>query len=142
MRAPDCPSPGQTVPPASAELLTSAVNEVEAALAEPSAALRYSRAQLAARRAAAAILAAWARPVGVRRHRPRDVWQLLPQVAPALTEWAQFFTATAGVRIAAETGIPNVVTTRQADDMVRDAHLFLDRVVVVLSRSPRTSSLA
>ena len=65
MRAPDCPSPGQTVPPASAELLTSAVNEVEAALAEPSAALRYSRAQLAARRAAAAILAAWARPVGV-----------------------------------------------------------------------------
>lgn len=141
MRAPDSAVPGRAIPLASAELLTSAVNEVEAALVEPSATLRYSRAQLAARRAAAAVLAAWAQPVGVRGHRPRDVWQLLPEVAPVLNEWAQFFTATAGVRIAAEAGVPNAVSTRQADDMVRDAHLFLERVVVTLSRGPRSTAL-
>ena len=49
----------------------------------------------------------WWRPEASRRRRrrkPHSVWELLPQVEPALTEWAAYFAAGAGKRAAAEAG--------------------------------------
>src|SRR5690606_34012658 len=85
----------------------------------------YATAHLAALRAAAAVLAARARPVPGRRGRPTSVWALLAKVAPELAEWAEFFAAGAAKRAAAEAGIRNAVTTREADDLLRDAGRFL-----------------
>jgi hypothetical protein len=87
--------------------------------------LRYATAHLAALRAAAAVLAARARPAPRRRGRPTSVWALLAIVAPELSEWAGFFATGAAKRAAAEAGIPRVVTAREADDLVRDAGRFL-----------------
>jgi hypothetical protein len=90
---------------------------------------RYAAAHLSALRAAAAVLAADARPESVRplrRGRPTSVWTLLERVAPDLTEWAMYFAAGADKRIAAQAGMRGAVTTRESDDLVRDAALFLD----------------
>jgi hypothetical protein len=88
---------------------------------------RYICAHLAALRAAAAIVAARGEPgAGVRRHRPRSVWELLPQVEPALREWAAFFAASAAKRAAAEAGLRQAVSASEADDLLRDAAVFLD----------------
>ncbi len=94
---------------------------------------RYATAHLAALRAAAAVLAARARPaVGPRRRRPTSVWVLLASVAPELNEWAAFFAVGASKRAAAEAGIPRVVTAREADDLLRDAERFLAVVETTL----------
>lgn len=95
---------------------------------------RYATAHLAALRAAAAVLAARARPErpGSRRSRPTSVWVLLPAVAPELAEWAAFFAAGAAKRAAAEAGLPRAVTQREADDLLRDAQAFLAVVEVTL----------
>lgn len=89
---------------------------------------RYAAAHLAALRAAAAVLAACARPDPRRRSRITSVWVLLTAVAPELAEWAEFFAAGAAKRAAAEAGIPRVVTTREADDLVRTAGEFVELV--------------
>lgn len=94
--------------------------------------LRYATAHLAALRAAAAVLAALARPGPRRRGRPTSVWALLTVVAPELSEWAGFFAAGAVKRAAAEAGIPRSVSTREADDLVRDAGRFIAVVESVL----------
>ena len=81
---------------------------------------RYACAHVAALRAAAALLAARARP------RPqKNAWVLLTEVAPELAEWATFFSAGAAKRAAAEAGSRRAVTEREADDLVRDADRFL-----------------
>ena len=94
---------------------------------------RYATAHLAALRASAAVLAARTRPVAGkgRGSRPTSVWVLLPQVAPELGEWALFFAMTARKRSAAETG-QAVVTTREADDLVRDVTTYLAVVSTML----------
>ena len=93
---------------------------------------RYALAHLAALRAAAAVLACRARPLTApaRRTRPTSAWVLLRTVAPELGEWADFFAAGARKRAAAEAGLPGVVTSREADDLVRDAERFLAVVEV------------
>jgi hypothetical protein len=53
------------------------------------------------------------------------VWELLPRVEPALSEWAAFFAAGAGKRAAAEAGLVRAVSAREADDLLRDAETFL-----------------
>jgi hypothetical protein len=96
---------------------------------------RYAAAHLAALRAAAAILAADARPESehpMRRGRPTSVWTLLERVAPELTEWAGYFAAGADRRIAAQAGLRGAVSPRQADDLMRDSGLFLDLVAARL----------
>ncbi|HEX6499331.1 MAG TPA: SAV_6107 family HEPN domain-containing protein [Micromonosporaceae bacterium] len=90
--------------------------------------LRYATAHLAALRAAAAVLAARARPAPGRRNRVSNVWSLLTLVAPDLSEWATYFSASAAKRAAAEAGIPRVVSAREADDLVRAATSFVDAV--------------
>lgn len=83
---------------------------------------RYVAAHLAALRAAAAVLAVRGRPNG--RGGPRSVWEILPRVAPELTEWAAFFAATASRRAAVEAGRGEIITARDADDLLRDAEAF------------------
>lgn len=94
--------------------------------------LRYATAHLAALRAAAAVLAARARPAPGRGNRVTSVWILLAMVAPELREWANFFAAAASKRAAAEAGIPRVVTTREADDLLRAAEQFVALVEAAL----------
>ncbi len=94
--------------------------------------LRYATAHLAALRAAAAVLAARARPVPARRGKLTNVWVLLTMVAPELGDWAAYFAASAGKRAAAEAGIPRVVSTREADDLVRAAGSFVAVVELAL----------
>lgn len=102
---------------------------------------RFAAAHLAALRAAAAVLAARAqpavrgpggRPTRRRGHGPRNVWELLPAIAPELTEWAAFFGANANRRAAAQAGLRGAVGARQADDLLRDAETFLGLVCVLL----------
>lgn len=108
-----------------AELLKLARRGLLEAVGTPADGLRYATAHLAALRAAAAVLAARARPAPKRRGRPTSVWALLAIVAPELAEWAGFFAVGAAKRAAAEAGIPRTVTSREADDLVRDAGRFL-----------------
>lgn len=102
---------------------------------------RFAAAHLAALRAAAAVLAARAQPAGRRTgsraprrrgHGPRNVWDMLPTVAPELGEWAQFFATTAGKRAAAQAGLRGAVSAREADDLVRDADTFVAMVCLIL----------
>jgi len=94
--------------------------------------LRYASAHLAALRAAAAVVAARAKPVPSRRSKLTSVWDLLSFVAPELGEWAAYFAASAGKRAAAEAGIPRVVTAREADDLVRAATSFVSVIELAL----------
>jgi hypothetical protein len=109
-----------------AQLLTIARQGlIEAANTGPDG-LRYATAHLAALRAAAAVLAARARPAAsTRRSRVTSVWSLLVLVAPDFGEWASYFALGAGKRAAAEAGIPRVVSTREADDLLRAAEQFV-----------------
>ena len=116
----------RSVPGTVLSLLRTARQGLAEAEAETDAGTRYIGAHLAALRAAAAIVAARGEPgSGARRRRPRSVWELLPQVEPALAEWAAFFAASAAKRAAAEAGLPRAATAREADDLLRDASTFL-----------------
>lgn len=97
---------------------------------------RYACAHVAALRAAAALLAARARPTPARRRPQKNAWVLLSEVAPELGEWAQFFSAGAAKRAAAEAGSTRAVTEREADDLVRDADRFLGVVEQSLGLVP------
>jgi hypothetical protein len=121
--------PAHTLPHRSpAELLVLARQGLDEAGHTSADGLRFATAHLAALRAAAAVLAARARPEPGRRNRLTSVWALLAAVAPELTEWAGFFASGASKRAAAEAGIPRAVTAREADDLVRAAEQFVEVV--------------
>lgn len=86
---------------------------------------RYTQAHLAALRAGAALVASRTAPS--RRARPRSVWEMLPTVAPELTEWAVLFADSGRRRLALERGV-DCVTARDADDLVRSGERFLELV--------------
>lgn len=109
-------------------LLERARDGVRDACAEHDPGARYTAAHLAALRAATAVLAVRGRPVPARS-RPRNVWELLPGLAPELTEWAAFFSALRPRREAVR------VEPRAADDLLRDAERFC-RVVTDLLGLP------
>ena len=113
------------VPQAARDLLTDATRGLGNAMAATTVADRYAAAHLAALRAAAAVLAARARPVRGRRG---SAWELISKVAPEFAEWAAFFAAGSSKRQAAEAGIQRLVSPRDADDMVRQVAAFLDLV--------------
>jgi hypothetical protein len=97
----------------------------EAARTRPDG-LRYAAAHMAALRAAAAVLAARARPAApARRSKVTSVWSLLVLVAPEFGDWANYFALGASKRAAAEAGIPRVVSPREADDLLRAAEQFV-----------------
>jgi hypothetical protein len=130
------------------ELLAQARLGLQEAASAASAGERYATAHLAALRLAAAVLADRAAPSpssarGPRGHsRPRSAWTLLARVAPELGEWAQTFAAGAALRAAAESGRAGAVTTRQADDLLRDVQEFSGIVVRLLGRPHQHHSRA
>ena len=125
--------PAHTMPNRSPlELLILARQGLAEAVDEPHDGLRYATAHLAALRAAAAVLAIRARPAVRQRSQVTNVWRLLTQVAPELQEWADFFATTARKRTMAQSGVPRVVSTREADDLTRDAEHFIGVVTQLL----------
>lgn len=118
------------VVPAALDLLQTARHDLAEAMVTTVPTERYAAAHLAALRTAAAVLAVRTRPAVTKR--PRNVWALLPQVAPELTEWSAFFAAGAGKRAAAEAGLTRAVRPREADDLLRDAQTFLALVETTL----------
>jgi len=126
--------------PSALRLLATARAALREARHADSAPERYATAHLAALRAAAAVLAARAKPSDARARRPTSAWVLLSTVAPELREWAAYFAAGADKRAAALAGLRSAVTVREADDVMRDATTFLALVETTLGLLPHDSA--
>ena len=124
------PPTGFDVPAATFAYLERAAASLQEAITTTDVAMRYAHAHVSALRATAALLAARARPALPRKGRAvqRNAWVLLAEVAPEFAEWAEFFSAGAAKRVAAEDGSRRAVTEREADDLDRDADRFLGLV--------------
>lgn len=138
-------------PPEAVGLLTQARQGLDEARGLELPNDRYATAHLAALRTAAAVLAVRARPGPdpyrtsgssgspprrARREPIRSAWELLPEVAPELGEWSMLFAAGAHRRARAEAGIRGAVSRRDADDLLRDAGMFLRIVERLLMLQP------
>lgn len=125
-------------PPAALDLLAQAQHGLDEAATMPTANERYAAAHLAALRTAAAVLAVRGRPESSPRRRKaiRSAWEVLPEAAPELTEWSALFAAGADRRARAEAGITGAADWRAADDLVRDAGVFLRLVERMLVSQP------
>jgi hypothetical protein len=119
-------------PPAALRLLTGARRALAEAELADDPLERYACAHLAALRSAAALLAARARPAARRPRRPTSAWTLMIEVAPELEPWATYFAAGANKRAAAEAGLRGAVTSREADDLSRDADAFVALIETTL----------
>ncbi|NQU37470.1 MAG: hypothetical protein HQ526_07750 [Actinobacteria bacterium] len=105
---------------------------------------RYADAQLAALRAAAAMVAersALPSALPAPRGRVTNVWQLLVRFAPELAEWAELFSYSSDRRAAATSGMV-AVSSREADDSLRDAASFVSRVARLLGLPARQLDLS
>ncbi|MFK4110100.1 SAV_6107 family HEPN domain-containing protein [Streptomyces sp. NPDC002176] len=127
-----------TAPPAAVALLAQAHTTLDEATAMETANERYALAHLAALRAAAAVLAVRGRPEATarRRARIRPAWEVLPELAPELTEWSALFASGADRRARAQAGIRGAVGARDADDLIRDVGMFLRLVERLLALRP------
>ncbi|MFH8569639.1 SAV_6107 family HEPN domain-containing protein [Streptomyces sp. NPDC017993] len=127
-----------TAPPAALDLLTQAQYGLDEAHTLESANERFATAHLAALRTAAAVLAVRGRPESTvrRRQRIRSAWEVLPEVAPELSEWSALFAAGAARRAKAEAGIAGAASSRDADDLLRDVAMFLRLVERMLLLQP------
>lgn len=147
--ATDAPSPGPAAdvhpvarrsgaPPEAVGLLDQARDGLDeaAGLEFPNEA--YTTAHLAALRTAAAVLAVRGRPESTERSRRRirSAWEVLPEVAPELAEWGALFASGASRRARAEAGIRDAASRRDADDLIRDAGMFLRLVERLLALQP------
>lgn len=128
------PVPSGPVPRTCVDLLADARSALGRAMRADGPADRFATAHLAALRAAAAVLAARARP---RRTASRSAWDLLTRVAPEYEEWSLFFASSARVRQAIEAGITSRVSDRAADDLVRQSAQFVELVERDLSAGGR-----
>jgi hypothetical protein len=133
---PGRPRPQCRTAPSALAMVEAARHGLAAAQDETTPGARYVGAHLAALRAAAAVVAARAEPAAGRRKRPQSVWELLPKVDPALSEWAAFFAAGAAKRAAAEAGLPRAVSLDEADDLLRDAGTFVALAEGALGMDP------
>ncbi|MFG2644158.1 SAV_6107 family HEPN domain-containing protein [Streptomyces sp. NPDC048370] len=134
-------------PPAALDLLAQARAGLDEAVGLDRPNERYATAHLAALRTAAAVLAVRGRPETNprKRTRIRSAWEVLPEIAPELTEWSALFASGAARRARAEAGIPGAATRRDADDLVRDAAMFLrlvERLLVLQPVLPRQPGAA
>ena len=106
------------------DLLDRSRHSLLLACQSPDTTTRHRHAQLAALRAAASVLAARRHPRRAALRSgvpgPHSLWELLPAWAPELAEWAGFF-ETVTVR-------SGPVSARDADDLLRQAEVFLDLV--------------
>lgn len=96
---------------------------------------RYLAAQLAAGQVAAVVIRAWA----TARPQRRNVWQVVGDLVPELGEWAGYFQALQAKGDAVRAGAANLVTSREADDLIRDAYAFADAVELRLCPAARRS---
>jgi hypothetical protein len=131
-----------SAPPAALDLLAQARSGLDEAATFDQPNERYATAHLAALRTAAAVLAARGRPeTGARRRqRIRSAWEVLPEIAPELSEWSLLFASGAERRARAEAGIRGAASRRDADDLLRDAAMFLrlvERLLVLQPALPR-----
>ena len=127
-----------TAPPAALDLLAQARTGLDEAATLDTPNERYAIAHLAALRTAAAVLAARGRPEGTpqRRRRIRSAWEVLPEIAPELSEWSALFASGAQRRALAEAGIQGAASSRDADDLLRDTAMFLRLVERLLVLEP------
>ncbi|EGX54432.1 hypothetical protein SZN_37988, partial [Streptomyces zinciresistens K42] len=127
-----------TAPPAALDLLAKARAGLDEAAVLETPNERFSTAHLAALRVAAAVLAARGRPESSprRRARIRSAWEVLPEIAPELTEWSALFASGARRRAQAEAGIQGAAGRRDADDLIRDVAMFLRIVERMLVLQP------
>ncbi|NBE54154.1 SAV_6107 family HEPN domain-containing protein [Streptomyces boluensis] len=127
-----------TAPAAALDLLAQARTGLDDAATLETPNERYSAAHLAALRTAAAVLAARGRPetTSRKRRRIRSAWEVLPEIAPELTEWSALFASGARRRARAEAGIQGAASTRDADDLLRDVAMFLRLVERMLVLQP------
>ncbi|MCF6523013.1 SAV_6107 family HEPN domain-containing protein [Streptomyces sp. JJ36] len=127
-----------SAPPAALDLLAQAQHGLDEAVSHQTPNERYAAAHLAALRTAAAVLAVRGRPETTprRRARIRSAWEVLPEAAPELTEWSALFASGARRRARAEAGIAGAATWRDADDLVREAGVFLRLVERMLVHQP------
>ncbi|MFC7900185.1 SAV_6107 family HEPN domain-containing protein [Streptomyces griseoincarnatus] len=104
---------------------------------------RFATAHLAALRTAAAVLAARGGPTRSPRGavRIRTAWEVLPEVAPELSSWASLFSSHAIRRARAEAGVVGAASTREAQELLREAETFL-RVVERMLLIPTRGNLA
>ncbi|MEU5240796.1 SAV_6107 family HEPN domain-containing protein [Streptomyces lydicus] len=125
-------------PPAALDLLAKAQHGLEEARTLETPNEQFATAHLAALRTAAAVLAVRGRPETTvrRRQRIRSAWEVLPEVAPELAEWSALFEAGAPRRAKAEAGISGAASRRDADDLLRDAAMFLRLVERMLLLQP------
>lgn len=105
---------------AAVELLGRADEALLDACCAATAPERYVEAHLAALRAAAAVVAQRAGSGGGRG----NVWGLLRRIAQELAEWTIFFAEVGHLRAQLLAGTAQV-STRQADDLVREAERFI-----------------
>ncbi|MEV5241660.1 SAV_6107 family HEPN domain-containing protein [Streptomyces cinnamoneus] len=135
----DTPSPRPATPSAVLDLLAQAHQGLTEAAALEAPHERYATAHLAALRTAAAVLAVRGRPEASPRgrRRIRSAWEVLPEVAPELSEWSALFASGAARRARAEAGIRSAAGSREADDLLRDADAFLRLVEHMLVLQPR-----
>ncbi|MFJ1645245.1 SAV_6107 family HEPN domain-containing protein [Streptomyces sp. NPDC088258] len=127
-----------SAPPAALDLLAQARTGLDEATGLEIPNERYATAHLAALRTAAAVLAVRGRPETTpqRRRRIRSAWEVLPEIAPELTEWSGLFASGADRRARAEAGIKGAASSRDADDLLRDAAMFLRLVERLLALDP------
>lgn len=125
-------------PPAALDLLAQAHRGLAEARELEGPLERYATAHLAALRGSAAVLAVRGRPEENprKRKRIRSAWEVLPEVAPELGEWAVYYAAGAAKRASAEAGITSAATMREADDLIRNTALFLRIVQRLLALEP------
>ncbi|WP_169721600.1 SAV_6107 family HEPN domain-containing protein [Nocardioides alkalitolerans] len=128
------------LPAATHHALSRSAESLREALGTTDVPTRYACAHVAALRAAAALLAARARPTTAARRRQKNAWVLLAEVAPEMGEWATFFAAGASTYAAAQAGSRRAATAREADDLVRDADRFLAVVETSLGLFPHAWS--
>ncbi|WP_415950845.1 SAV_6107 family HEPN domain-containing protein [Streptomyces sp. KLOTTS4A1] len=127
-----------SAPPAALDLLAQARTGLDEAARLETPNERYAAAHLAALRTAAAVLAARGRPETSARKRAkiRSAWEVLPEIAPELTEWSALFASGATKRARAVAGIRGAAGTRDADDLLRDVAMFLRLVERMLVLQP------
>ncbi|GAA3237846.1 hypothetical protein GCM10020256_57670 [Streptomyces thermocoprophilus] len=71
-----------------------------------------------------------------KRARIRSAWEVLPEIAPELTEWSALFASGARRRARAEAGIQGAASRRDADDLIRDVAMFVRLVERMLVLQP------
>jgi hypothetical protein len=106
---------------AAVNLLNRAGDAIKAAAESPAPAGRFVLAHLAAKRAAAAVIAVR----GLPPQRGETLWDMLARAEPALERDARMFAAAEGKREAADAGLPRAVSAQDAEGMLEAATAFL-----------------